>query len=98
MAMPRVASTTPVARYQKQHHSQMPFPAVTLEKSLQFMVIETDILILPMFQPESVRNCAQLDEAQAFIEMAGMDIGCHNRIELQYFEPMQMSLMQTVSD
>lgn len=49
----------------------------------QQMVIEADILILSVFQPEPAGDGAQRYKAQPLIQMPGMDIVRNHRIELQ---------------
>ena len=60
------------------------------------MIIRTDILIMPVFHTETTRDCAKLYKAEAFIQMARMCVGCHDRIKLKHTKSMQFSLFQTI--
>ena len=53
---------------------------------LQFVIIRADVFVMPVFHQESVRNCPDLDESEALIEVACMRIALDNRVELQNLE------------
>ena len=51
--------------------------------NLQLVVVRANILIMTVLHTETTGNYAQLDKAETFIEMSGMDIAGNNRIKLQ---------------
>ena len=60
------------------------------------MIIRADILIMSVLHAESSRYGAKLYKAQPFIQMSGMHIACHNRIELQHAVAVGFALHKTV--
>ncbi len=61
------------------------------------MIIGTDILIAAVFHSEAVGNGAELNEAEPFIKMAGVDIAFHNRIELHHAKAEALCLNETIA-
>ena len=64
--------------------------------SLQLDVEEDDVLVVAVLHEEALRDAAQLCEAQALIEMQGMDVGSHDRIELHEAEAQSGAHSQRV--
>ena len=60
------------------------------------MIVGTDILIVTVLHAESLRDDAQLYEAQTLVEVAGMDIGSHHGIELHNTKAMSLTLYETI--
>ena len=60
------------------------------------MIIGTDILIAAILHAEALRNNTKLHKAHPFIQMSGMHIACHNRIELQHAVAVGFALYQAV--
>ncbi len=60
------------------------------------MIIRTDILIMAVLHAETMRDGAELDEAKAFIQMAGVNVGRNDRIKLEDAEAVRRALPETV--
>ena len=52
----------------------------------QFDVEEDDVLVVAVLHEEALGNTAQAREAQALIQVQGMDVGRHDRVELHEAE------------
>lgn len=65
---------------------------------LQSMVIRADILVVAVLHSEAAGYGSQLDEAKSLIEMTCMSIALDNRIELQNFESVLLTLVKTVKN
>ncbi len=50
---------------------------------LHFYIIQTNIIIFPTLQTEAAWNSSQKMEADALIQMSGMNIGFYDCIELE---------------
>ena len=51
--------------------------------ALHFYIIQTNIIIFPTLQTEAAWNSSQKMEADALIQMSGMNIGFYDCIELE---------------
>ena len=63
---------------------------------LQFDIEQDDVLVVPVLHEKTPGNAAQLREAQALIQVQGMDVSSHNRIELHETEPQSGTHCQRV--
>lgn len=62
------------------------------------MIIWADVLVAAVLHPEAAGDGAELDEAEALVEVPGMDIVLHYRIELHNSEAVGLRLGQAVGD
>ena len=60
------------------------------------MVVNDYILVLSAFEQKAVRNCAKLCKAELFVKVTGRKICFYNRIELQDFKSVFLSLNKAV--
>lgn len=52
--------------------------------ALQLLVVGADILVAPAFHAEPTENDHQLGKAQPLVQVAGMQVGRHHRVELHH--------------
>lgn len=52
--------------------------------ALQFLVVGADILVASAFHAEPTENDHQLGKAQPLVQVAGMQVGRHHRVELHH--------------
>ena len=70
----------------------------TNAKLLQYIVIQTDILIGSIFHQKAIGNRSHQHEAKTFIQVPGMNIVFYYGIELHQLESMFFCLIQTVGN
>lgn len=74
-----------------------PYQAGSYRHALQFMIIQTDILIGSIFHTKTFRYRSNLYKTQSFVQMTSMNIIFHYSIELQNSKAMLLCLHKTIS-
>ena len=62
------------------------------------VIIGADIFKMAVFHAETAGDHAELSEAEALIEVAGMDVCGDDGVELQHAEPVRPALPEAVGD
>lgn len=67
-------------------------------RSLCLLEIRADIGESAVLHAEAAWDCAELCEAETFVEMPGVDVPFGDGVELKYLEAMRLGLSETVED
>ncbi len=75
-----------------------PLPYITTnraaaQKPLQLIIVRANVLKVSVLHAEALGDRAELDKAEALVEMAGVEVRRHDSVELHHAEAVRLCLL-----